>query len=129
VDPFNVGMPLDAPALRALLKRVEGPAAEMRPGLLRPMATRRVLLRLQQNIVARRLRAGALAGALACTEDMLRIAPEAAESWRQAAFMNQRLDRVTEALRCFQRFLALVPEGDAAIRVQDVIQELRARRG
>lgn len=129
VDVFNVGIPLDAPALRALLKRVEGATAELRPGLLRPMATRHVLLRLQHNIVARRLRAGDLAGALACTEDMLRVAPDAADSWRQAAFMNQRLDRITEALRCFQRFLALVPEGDAAIRVQDVIQELRSRRG
>jgi len=129
VDVFNVGIPLDAPALRALLKRVEGATAELRPGLLRPMATRHVLLRLQHNIVARRLRAGDLAGALACTEDMLRVAPDAADSWRQAAFMNQRLDRITEALRCFQRFLALVPEGDAAIRVQDVIQELRSRLG
>jgi regulator of sirC expression with transglutaminase-like and TPR domain len=129
LDVFNAGMPLGAPALRALLKRVEGEAAELRPGLLRPMATRRVLLRLQQNIVTRRLRGSDLAGALACTEDMLRIAPDAADPWRQAAFMNQRLDRVADALRCFERFLALVPEGDAAIRVQGVIRELRARRG
>jgi regulator of sirC expression with transglutaminase-like and TPR domain len=128
LDVFNAGMPLDAPALRALLKRVEGEAAELRPGLLRPMGTRRVLLRLQQNIITRRLRAGDLTGALACTEDMLRIAPDAADPWRQAAFMNQRLDRVADALRCFERYLALVPEGDAATRVQDVIQDLRARR-
>jgi regulator of sirC expression with transglutaminase-like and TPR domain len=127
VDVFAGGMTLDARDLRALLKRVEGENAELRPGLLRPMSARRVLLRLQNNIMTRRLQAGDLAGGLTCTEDMLRIAPDHAELWRQAAVMNQRLDRVGAALRCFDRFLALVPEGDAAARVRGAINELRTR--
>ncbi|HLJ05805.1 MAG TPA: transglutaminase-like domain-containing protein [Acetobacteraceae bacterium] len=127
VDVFAGGMTLDARDLRALLKRVEGEDAELRPGLLRPMSARRVLLRLQNNIMTRRLQAGDLAGGLTCTEDMLRIAPDHAELWRQAAVMNQRLDRVGAALRCFDRFLALVPEGDAAARVRGAMNELRTR--
>ena len=105
VDVFGGGVTLDARDLRVLLKRVEGEKAELRPGLLRPMSARRVLLRLQNNIMSRRLEAGDLAGALTCTEDMLRIAPDHADLWRQAAVMNQRLDRVGAALRCFERFL------------------------
>ena len=58
---------------------------------------------------------------------MLRIAPDHADLWRQAAVMNQRLDQVAAALRCFERFLALVPEGDAASRVRGAIDELRSR--
>jgi regulator of sirC expression with transglutaminase-like and TPR domain len=127
IDVFGGGVTLDARDLRVLLKRVEGEKAELRPGLLRPMNARRVLLRLQNNIMSRRLQAGDLPGALACTEDMLRFAPDHAELWRQAAVMNQRLDRVTAALRCFEQFLALAPEGDAAGRIRGAMDELRTR--
>jgi len=127
IDVFAGGVTLDARDLRVLLKRVEGEQAELRPGLLRPMSARRVLLRLQNNIMTRRLQAGDLPGALTCTEDMLRIAPDHANLWRQAAVMNQRLDRVAAALRCFDRFLDLVPEGDAASRVRGAVDELRSR--
>lgn len=127
IDVFGGGVTLDARDLRVLLKRVEGEQAELRPGLLRPMNARRVLLRLQNNIMTRRLQAGDLASALICTEDMLRIAPDHADLWRQAAVMNQRLDRVGAALRCFERFLVLVPEGTAAARVRGVMDDLRTR--
>jgi regulator of sirC expression with transglutaminase-like and TPR domain len=127
IDVIGGGVTLDARDLRVLLKRVEGENAELRPGLLRPMNARRVLLRLQNNIVSRRLQVGDLPGALTCTEDMLRMAPDHADLWRQAAVMNQRLDRVGAALRCFERFLALVPEGDAANRIRGAMHELRTR--
>ena len=116
LDVFDGGVTLDARDLRALLKRVEGEKAELRPGLLRPMSARRVLLRLQNNIMTPRLQAGDLAGALTCTEDMLRIAPDHADLWRQAAVMNQRLDRVAPRCAASNAFSALVPEGDAASR-------------
>jgi regulator of sirC expression with transglutaminase-like and TPR domain len=127
IDVFAGGLALDAPELRALLKQIEGEQAELRPGLLAPMSTRGVLLRLQHNIRVRRLRNDDLPGALTCVEDMLRIAPDDAPLWRDAAMMNQRLDRVAAALRCFDRFLALVPEGDAAKRVRVLVEDLRSR--
>lgn len=127
VDVFAGGEALEAPALRALLKRVEGEAAELRPGLLRPMAKRDVLLRLQNNIKLRRLRAGKIEAALACTEDMLRLAPDAAALWREAGLMNQRLDRIGAALTCLDRFLELVPEGPVAERIRVLTAELRQR--
>jgi regulator of sirC expression with transglutaminase-like and TPR domain len=58
---------------------------------------------------------------------MLRIAPLEAFLWREAAVMNQRLDQVAAALRCFERFLDMVPAGDAAIRARAAMDELRAR--
>ena len=127
LDVFNGGTPLSVRDLRALLRRVEGEKAELRPGLLRPMTARRVLLRLQNNIMTRRLQSDDTAGALACAEDMLRIAPDHAELWRQAAAMNQQMDRVGAALRCYDRFLALVPDGEVASQVRTLVGSLRSR--
>jgi regulator of sirC expression with transglutaminase-like and TPR domain len=127
LDVFNGGQVMSARDLRALLKRVEGEKAELRPGLLQPMSTRRVLLRLQNNIMTRRLEAGDLRGGLRCTEDMLLIAPDQAELWRQAGIMNQRLDQVAAARDCYQRFLDLVPEGSVAngVRIQlDILKSM-----
>jgi regulator of sirC expression with transglutaminase-like and TPR domain len=92
-----------------------------------PMPARAVLLRLQNNIKLRRLRAPDLPGALACAEDMLRIAPDEAPLWREVALMHQRLDQVAAALRCYARFLDLVPQGDAAARARAAMEELRTR--
>ena len=86
-----------------------------------------MLLRLQNNIKLRRLHAGKLAAALACAEDMLLLAPDAAALWREAALLNQRLDHVNAALRCFGRYLDLAPGGAAAARARAAMEELRAR--
>ena len=56
LDVFAGGTPLDSAALRRLLRSVEGRQADLRPGLLAPMSSRAVLLRLQTNIKPRRAR-------------------------------------------------------------------------
>jgi regulator of sirC expression with transglutaminase-like and TPR domain len=127
VDVFAGGAGLAAPELRALIKRMEGEKAELRPGLLRPMSRRGVLLRLQNNIKLRRLRAGAIDAALACTQDMLLLCPDHAVLWREAGLMNRRLDRIGAALSCLDRSLELEPEGEAADRTRAAAEELRHR--
>ena len=127
LDPFNGGGRLDAPALRALLKRMEGPGAELRPDLLRSVGNRPILLRLQNNVKLRLLRAGDLAGALECAERMLRLAPAAATIWREAALLHERLGQVTASLAAWGRFLTLVPEGDLATQAREAVAVLRAR--
>jgi regulator of sirC expression with transglutaminase-like and TPR domain len=126
IDVFNRGQIMSARELRALLKRVEGEKAELRPGLLQPMSTRRVLLRLQNNIMTRRLDADDPHGGLRCMEDMLLIAPDQAELWRQAGAMNQKLEQMAAARDCYQQFLKLVPEGGAANGVRAQLDILRS---
>jgi regulator of sirC expression with transglutaminase-like and TPR domain len=125
LDVFAGGGMLEQRALR----RLRRDAAEMPADadLLRPMSTLAVLLRLQNNIKLRLLQQGAVAEALACAETMLAIAPQEAVLWHEAAVLNQRLDRVSAALRCFTRFLALTPKGEAAARARAAISRLRAR--
>ena len=127
LDVFDGGRRLEARDLRTLIKRIEGDRAELRPGLMQPMSTRGVLLRLQNNILSRRAAADDLPGALACCEDMLRIAPDQADLWRRAAALNQRLDQVAAALSCYERCLELVPHGEAATRIRSAIDDLRLR--
>jgi regulator of sirC expression with transglutaminase-like and TPR domain len=127
VDVFNGGVPLDARDLRALLKQFAGEAAELGRDTLARMDKRAVLLRLQNNIKVRRLRDGDLAGAVACAEDMLRLAPDAAPLWREAGLMHQRLGQVTAAIASLERFLALSPDGPQAGRVRGLLEELRTR--
>ena len=126
LDVFNGGQTMSARELRMLLKRVEGEKAELRPGLLQPMSTRRVLLRLQNNIMTRRLDSGDLRGGLRCIEDMLLIAPDQAELWRQAGIMHQKLEQVAAAKECYQRYLTLVPEGVLADGVRAQLEILRS---
>ncbi len=125
LDVFDGGEPMSAQALRGLIKRMEGPKAELRPGLLQPMSPRAVLLRLQHNLKLRRLRANDQAGALTAIEDMLRVAPDRAGLWREAAALHQRLGGVAEALHCLECFLALVPQGPAAESARAMLGELR----
>jgi regulator of sirC expression with transglutaminase-like and TPR domain len=127
IDVFGGGTPLDSRDLRQLIKRVEGPDAELRPGILQPMNARHVLLRLQNNIKLRRLQAGNIAGAIACTRDMLRVAPDAAALWREAATLHQHADDFGAALECYERFVTLVPKGAAAERAREAISQLRNR--
>jgi regulator of sirC expression with transglutaminase-like and TPR domain len=127
VDVFGGGAPLDARDLRALLKSFAGDTAELGRDTLAPMGKRAVLLRLQNNIKVRRLRDGDLAGAAACTEDMLRIAPDAAALWREAGLMHQRLGHITAAIMSLERFLELSPDGPQAGRVRGLLEELRQR--
>lgn len=127
VDVFAGGQGMDARALRSTLKRFTGDQAELGPDALAPMERRAVLLRLQNNIKVRRLQQGDLAGALACTEDMLRFAPDTAALWREVGLMQQRLNHIGAAMLALQRFLELVPSGPQATRVRALLDELRQR--
>ena len=127
VDVFGGGAPLDARDLRALLKTFAGETAELGRDTLAPMGKRAVLLRLQNNIKVRRLRDGDLTGAVACTEDMLRLAPDAAPLWREAGLMHQRLGHIGAAIASLERFLALAPDGPQSARVKGLLDELRQR--
>lgn len=127
IDPFAGGTMLGASELRALARQVEGPDAVLRPGLLRPMTPREVLLRLQNNLRARRLQARDLPGALDCLETMLRIAPDVPSLWQDRALLHEALEQPAAAIWAWERFLALVPKGDVADRARAAVGALRTQ--
>lgn len=127
VDVFHDGRRLEAPDLRALVKRMEGERAELRPGMLAPLGKRGVLLRLQNNIKLRRLQKHDLEGALACVDDMRRVAPGNALLWREAGLMNHRLERIGAALSALEHSLLLAPQAEGHLRIRELVDELRHR--
>ena len=127
LDVFDGGTPLDERAVKRLVRRAVGSKLDLEGQTHRPMTNRGVLVRLQSNIRLRRIQAGDLEGALSCAENTLLIAPDDAALWVQTGNLQERLDRVAAALHSYERFLALVPTGPAALRVRAAADELRTR--
>ncbi len=118
IDPFNNGAVVGSADLLPMLQHLGAGDAELHPGMTRPMAVRDVLLRLQRNLVQRRLAAHELQAALRSLEGMLLIAPEVMTNWLQAAELSHQLGHAVQAVRCLERVVAAAPGSDVARRAQ-----------
>ncbi|MBF0307205.1 MAG: transglutaminase family protein [Alphaproteobacteria bacterium] len=127
LDPFAGGRALDVPTMRGLLKAVAGGEAELEPVHYAPISDREILVRLQNNLKLRHLRAGALEPALAAVERILLFAPEQLALWREAGMMHLRLGDLNAAVAALEQFLARAPNSNARHRVALLVQELRGR--
>ncbi len=127
LDVFDGGRIMSIEDLRKILRRVHGKRVALRREMLAPMTNRDILLRLHGNIRSRQELRGQSHAALITLRDMLRIAPEEPHLWLEAAVLHQQHDEIAATLDCFDRFLALVPEGAAAERVRGEARELRGR--
>lgn len=104
IDPFE-GLVLNARDLRQRLKERLHRDAEIVPAHHQPVGTREILLRLQNNIRVRALRAGRLDRALAVIERMALLAPERADFRREMALIHARRGDVPAAIRVIEQFL------------------------
>lgn len=128
VDGFANGAILGMRDLAGIVRNLVGRDGELRPGVARPMGNRAVLLRLQRNVTQRLRSARRFEEAMQSLEAMTAIAPTDAGLWRDAAALNQLLERVSDAIACLERFLTLVPTGEAARDVRARLGALRANR-
>ncbi len=126
-DPFNDGREVGAPQLRELLKTAMGADAELEAGHYATVEPVDVLLRLQNNVKLRRVRAGDVAGALDTVETMMIVAPDRAELMREAGLMNAHLERYAAATEWLGRYVAVETEPGARHRAAALLQELRTR--
>ncbi|WP_428376137.1 SirB1 family protein [Lichenicoccus sp.] len=129
VDAFAEGVTLAAGDLQLLLGRLGASPVTLHPDMIRRMTSREVLLRLQRNLVQRRLMAGEPEAALASLGGMLQIAPDVAANWLNAADLSRQVGRLQAAIDCLERFLALVPRGQVADKARADLNELRGRTG
>lgn len=105
IDPFDGSM-LGARDLRQRLKERVHQDAEILPAHHQPVGSREILLRLQNNIRVRTLRAGRLDRALAVIERMTLISPERGDFRREMALIHARKGDVAAAIRVIEEYLA-----------------------
>lgn len=93
-----------------------------------PMTKRAILLRLQNNIRVRRAQAGESESALACLLDMLRLAPEAAALWLDAAAWQEAAGETDAAWQSLGHLERLAVHDEALAHAAQGLRERLVRR-
>jgi regulator of sirC expression with transglutaminase-like and TPR domain len=127
LDPFDGGRIMSAPAMRAFFKAVAGNEAELTPAHYQAMGNRDVLLRLQNNIRIRHIKAERFAEALETVETMLLLAPDNGPLWRDAGMLNLHLDNIRAAVAALEAYLRRSGDDPARYRTSVLLQELRGK--
>lgn len=127
VDPFNEGVAIDAAGLRRLLKAVEGDAAELSPHHYQSTNDRAILLRLQNNIKLRLVKAQDYEAALPVAERMLWLSPDNANLWHEIGVLNAQLERYGAAIEALQTVVNLDTGGSLQHEVAELMAQLRRR--
>jgi regulator of sirC expression with transglutaminase-like and TPR domain len=128
IDPFHGGRLMETQALRELLKLVlQDAGAELESVHYKPVSNREVLIRLQNNVKARRMELNEIDGALEAMASMQMLDPGNATLWREAGVMQMRLGHIKHAVESFEGFVARAPEGPDRRKISQVVEELRER--
>jgi regulator of sirC expression with transglutaminase-like and TPR domain len=127
VDPFDKGAVREPPQLEALLKRIHGPEAALSPEHFALAANREILLRLQNNIKLRCLKAGDVAASLAVVERMALVAPASPAVWYEAAALNAELGQLRRARTCLDAVVRLDTQRRLAGPVEELLERLKTR--
>ncbi|WP_282604725.1 SirB1 family protein [Pelagibius sp. Alg239-R121] len=126
VDPFHGGAERSTAELRAMLKAIGGPEAELRPEHYRPAENRMVLKRLQDNIKVRLLRQHQIREALEVVETMLMFAPAEANLWREAGILHADQENLRAAILALEQCLSLSTSPNARHEAAALLQQLKS---
>ncbi len=107
LDPFHGGRPVDAAGLRALLKAVEGPDAELNPHHYAPVTDLTVLLRLRNNLFSRHMQADRYDAAAHVIDSMLLLDPTDPTLWREAAVTRIKQGQLRHAISALETLIHL----------------------
>ncbi len=127
LDPFDNGRILEPRDMRDLLKVGAGLGSELSPEQYREISNREILLRLENSLKVRHLRAERFDEALRVIETMLLFAPETSSLWREAGMIHARLDHVREAILALEEFLRLDTSTESRYSASILLQDLRSR--
>ena len=125
VNPFDEGRGISTGELRALLKVVEGGAAELKPHHYTPATNRDILLRLQNNVKIRQIQNGRLVDARRTVNRMLLYAPNRPALWHALGVLNAETGRPKAAIDALQKVAHLDSAGAWQRQVAQLMQTLR----
>lgn len=127
VDPFDEGALRGDGDLAALLRRMQGDEAVLSAEHLAAAGNRDILLRLQNNIKSRCLKAGDVAAGLAAVERMALVAPANPAVWYEAASLNAELGQLRRARACLEQVTRHDRQRRFAGAADELLQRLKAR--
>jgi regulator of sirC expression with transglutaminase-like and TPR domain len=127
LDPFNQGQSRSVMELRDLLKVAAGADAELTPEYYATVGNRDILLRLQNNLKLRFIKADRVDKAVEILDGMLLFAPEEAMLWREAGLLNAHIGNLNAAVGALETFMTLGVNDLLRHQTALLIQQLKAR--
>lgn len=126
VDPFNRGQALSTADLLQLIRSIEGPQAQLLPEAYAPVSTREILLRLQNNILSRALRANELDRARSVVTRMIWLAPRRAGLQFELGRLEVHAGHMSAAAQAFETCRDMA-SGDGEMRIAGMAEEALRR--
>jgi len=124
-DPFTACKVMDAPDLRALLKKVRGDKAELSADYYKPCSNRETLLRLQNNVKFRLIGAEDYAAALESVEMMRLLAPKDARLMFDAGVLYAKLGQRQAASDILEKYIAQAPTPQDRRDAENIIRQIQ----
>lgn len=125
-DPFNRCAVLNAPELRALLKRALGDEAELSATYFEPVSNRQIIIRLQNNIKIRQIESEDYEGALATVENMRALDPEEYRLLLDEGVLCARTGRAQAAMTALEDYIKRAPGYRDRYDAQMLLEHIRA---
>ena len=104
-DPFSAGQIMEPPALRALLKQLLGPDAELAPQHYQGVSNRALLLRLQNNIKLRQLQQQDWAAVIDTLKAMLLVDAEEPGLYFELGQVYAKTGQTASAIDVLEKYL------------------------
>ena len=124
-DPFEDCAVMEAPELRGMLKQIRGPQAELSADFYRPVTTREVLIRLQNNIKLRLIEGEDYEAALSVVERMQLFAPEEYRLSLDRGVLLAKTGRLPAAIESLRDYAGKVPDARDRYDAERMIAELQ----
>jgi regulator of sirC expression with transglutaminase-like and TPR domain len=125
LDPFHGGRLLDRAGCEALVAELRPGAGPLDPRWLAPVSTRQILVRMLNNLKAVYAALGDWARALAASERIFLLVPDAVEELRDRGMLHARLGRAPAAVQDWEAYLQRAPDAPDAAVVRDRLRALR----
>jgi regulator of sirC expression with transglutaminase-like and TPR domain len=123
-DPFERCKLMEAHDLRALVKRVAGPDAELSTDYYGIATNREIVIRLQNNIKLRQVEMADYEGALTTVERMRQIDPDEFRLLLDEGVLSSRTGRRGQAITALEAYINQLPPGrdrqEAAVLLRQV---------
>lgn len=126
VDPFDGGRVLSTIELQKILDEMYGGGVRLREHHLRSFSRRDILARELAQLKAAYLARHDLQRAAASVDRLLILDDRDAYEVRDRALLAVQMHAYRHAIRCFERYLELMPHAEDRGRVRDQIAYLRA---